>query len=65
MPGGTWIGAPPPSSGGEGYWPVVGEEALPTNVDPDGDEDSMAILPLCKGSGGSTGAYGFIDVAAE
>jgi hypothetical protein len=64
LPGGTWIGAPPPSSGGEGYWPVVGEEALPTDVDPDGDESSMAILPLCKGSGESTGAYGFIDVAA-
>ena len=62
LPGGTWIGAPPPSSGGDGYWATVGEEALPTVDDPDGDETTMAILPLCKGSGESTGAYGFIDI---
>ena len=62
IPGGTWIGAPPPDATGEGYWPVVGMEDLPTTANPDGNSATLAILPLCKGSGESTGAYGFLDV---
>jgi len=62
IPGGTWIGAPPPSEGGAGYWPIVGAEDLPGGDFVDGNPDTMAILPLCKGSGESTGAYGFIDL---
>ncbi len=64
IPGGTWIGAPPPGASGEGYWPVVGMEDLPTAGDPDGNASTMAILPLCRGSGESTGAFGFLDVVA-
>ena len=62
IPGGTWIGAPPPGSEADGYWPIVGEEDLPTAGNPDGNTAKMAILPLCKGSGESTGAYGFLDL---
>lgn len=58
---GNWIGAPPPGHEGEGYWPIVGIEALPSTANPTGDLSSLAILPLCKGSGTSTGAYGFLD----
>jgi len=62
IPGGTWIGAPPPGAEGEGYWPVVGAEDLPSAANPDGNPATLAILPLCKGSGESTGAYGFLDL---
>ena len=62
LPGGTWIGAPPPGSEADGYWPIVGQEDLPTDINPDGNPNTWAILPLCKGSGESTGAYGFLDL---
>jgi hypothetical protein len=59
---GTWVGAPPPGHGGESYWPIVGAESLPSSADPDGDPTNEAILPLCKGSGLSTGAFGWLDL---
>lgn len=59
---GTWIGAPPPGHGGEGYWPLVGLESLPSSTNPSGDTSKMAILPLCRGSGTSTGAFGWLDL---
>jgi Putative Flp pilus-assembly TadE/G-like len=61
---GTWIGAPPPGHGGEGYWPIVGAESLPGGTYPGGDTSKMAILPLCKGSGLSSGAFGWLDLEA-
>ena len=60
--GGNWVGAPPPGHEDEGYWPLADQEDLPTAADPDGNTDLEAILPLCKSSGGSTGAYGFLDL---
>ncbi|HET9346940.1 MAG TPA: pilus assembly protein TadG-related protein [Candidatus Limnocylindrales bacterium] len=62
--GGQWVGAPPPGHETEGYWPIVGEEDLPSAGDPDGNPDTEAILPLCKASGESTGAYGFLDLVS-
>ena len=67
---GLWVGAPPPGHGGEGYWEIVGAEHLPGGSiggtdgnTANGDEDTEAILPLCRGSGGSTGAFGWLDLA--
>jgi Flp pilus assembly protein TadG len=66
---GQWVGAPPPGNEGEGYWPIVGAEDLPggTNPGPDGltsngNESTEAILPLCRGAGGSSGAFGWLDL---
>ncbi|MEX1171411.1 MAG: pilus assembly protein TadG-related protein [Chloroflexota bacterium] len=63
VPGGTWIGAPPPGANPDDtYWPKVGAGGLPSSTNPTGDLDSMAILPLCRGSGDSTGAFGWLDL---
>jgi len=61
---GTWVGAPPPGHGGEDYWPLVGLESLPSAANPTGDTTKLAILPLCRGSGESTGAFGWLDLVA-
>jgi Flp pilus assembly protein TadG len=61
---GQWVGAPPPGHEGEGYWPIVGKEDLPSGSDPDGNPATEAILPLCKSSGGSSGAFGFLDLVS-
>src|SRR4029079_6271120 len=61
---GTWVGAPPPGHGGEDYWPLVGLESLPSATNPTGDTSKMAILPLCRGSGTSTGTFGWLDLVA-
>lgn len=63
--GGAWIGAPPPEAGSEGYWKLVPAEDLPGGTFPDGNPDTMAILPLCKGSGESTGAFGWLDLTPD
>lgn len=57
-----WIGAPPEGTVVDGYWPIVGIEDLPSTADPDGNPATMAILPLCSGSAGSSGAFGFLDL---
>jgi len=62
LEGGTWIGAPPPDQEDEEYWPIVGMESLPSTSNPNGDLSKLAILPLCKGSGTSTGAFGWLDL---
>jgi hypothetical protein len=61
---GNWIGAPPPGHETEGYWPIVGLESLPSAADPDGDPTKEAILPLCKESGTSSGAFGWLDLVS-
>jgi Flp pilus assembly protein TadG len=61
---GTWVGAPPPGHGGEDYWPIVGLESLPSTSNPTGDTTKMAILPLCRGSGTSTGTFGWLDLVS-
>lgn len=60
---GPWIGAPPPDDPSADYWPLVGAEDLPTTADPDGNPDSMAILPLCRSASGGSGAFGWLDLA--
>ena len=60
---GPWIGAPPPTEGADGYWPIVGAEDLPSAADPDGNPLTEAILPLCKSSGTSSGTFGWLDLA--
>ena len=47
---GPWIGAPPPDpeNVGDEYWPIVGAGDLPSPADPDGNPDTMALLPLCR-----------------
>ncbi len=32
---GTWIGAPPPDHATDPYWPIVGEEDLPDDREPE------------------------------
>jgi Flp pilus assembly protein TadG len=65
IPGGTWIGAPPPPHQGEEYWPIVGEEELPGSATyPTGNPATLAILPLCKSSGESSGTFGWLDLVA-
>ena len=59
---GYWVGAPPPGHEGEDYWPIVGMSALPSATNPSGDLGSMAILPLCKEEGGSSGTFGWLDL---
>ena len=61
---GPWIGAPPPDPEniGDAYWPIVGAGDLPSPADPDGNPDSMAILPLCRSSSGGSGAFGWLDL---
>jgi Flp pilus assembly protein TadG len=67
----TWVGPPPEGADpGDPYWPIVGAEDLPNggNAGPDlnpanGNEATEAILPLCKGSGTSTGTFGWLDLA--
>ena len=59
---GPWIGAPPPGHESEGYWPLVGEESLPSATNPTGDQSKMAILPFCKSSSGGSGAFGKLDL---
>jgi hypothetical protein len=45
------------------YWPLVSAEQLPGGTfGPDGDVDNMAILPLCRESGESTGTFGWLDL---
>jgi hypothetical protein len=61
---GTWVGAPPPGHGGEGYWPLVGAEDLPSAANPTGNLSTMAILPLCKSASGGSGAFGWLDIAS-
>jgi hypothetical protein len=61
---GTWVGAPPPGHEGEQYWPLVGLESLPSTTNPTGDTTKLAILPLCRGSGSSTGTFGWLDLVA-
>ena len=60
---GDWIGAPPPGpNAGDPYWPLVGQESLPSTANPTGDTTKMAILPLCKHSSGGSGAFGWLDL---
>ncbi len=60
---GNWIGAPPPGpDAGDPYWPLVGQESLPSTSNPTGDTSKMAILPLCKSSSGGSGAFGWLDL---
>ena len=59
---GPWVGAPPPSEAGDAYWPIVGAEDLPSASDPDGNPATEAILPLCRGSGTSSGTFGWLDL---
>lgn len=59
---GPWVGAPPPSEAGDAYWPIVGAEDLPSSSDPDGNPATEAILPLCRGSGTSSGTFGWLDL---
>lgn len=61
---GNWIGAPPPDPDhvGDAYWPIVAMESLPSPSNPTGDLSKLAILPLCRGSGISTGAFGWLDL---
>jgi Flp pilus assembly protein TadG len=61
---GQWVGAPPPGHEGEGYWPIVGAEDLPSAANPSGNTGTMAILPLCKGAGTSSGAFGWLDLVS-
>ena len=60
---GPWIGQPPPGEDpSDPYWPIVGAGDLPTAADPDGNTDTLAILPLCKSSSGGSGAFGWLDL---
>ena len=59
---GPWIGAPPPGHETDDYWPLVGEESLPSAANPTGDESKMAILPFCASSSGGSGAFGKLDL---
>jgi len=59
---GYWVGAPPPTSPTDPYWPIVGAESLPTTANPDGDPDTLAILPLCRSASGGSGAFGWLDL---
>jgi hypothetical protein len=61
---GPWIGAPPPDpeNVGDEYWPIVGAGDLPTATDPDGNPDTLAILPLCRSSSTGSGAFGWLDL---
>ena len=59
---GPWVGAPPPGNEGDDYWPIVGSEDLPSSADPDGNPATEAILPLCRGSGESSGTFGWLDL---
>lgn len=59
---GPWVGAPPPGESGDAYWPIVGAEDLPSSTDPDGNPATEAILPLCRGSGTSSGTFGWLDL---
>lgn len=59
---GPWIGAPPPGHELDDYWPIVGEESLPSASNPSGDPSKMAILPFCRSSSGGSGAFGKLDL---
>lgn len=61
---GPWIGAPPPDpeNVGDEYWPIVGAGDLPSPADPDGNPDTMALLPLCRAASGGSGAFGWLDL---
>jgi hypothetical protein len=59
---GYWVGAPPPTSPTDPYWPIVGAESLPTTANPSGDTSKLAILPLCKSASGGSGAFGWLDL---
>ena len=64
----TWIGPPPEGADpGDDYWPIVSAEYLPGGSvgGVTGDLGSMAILPLCKGSGNGTGAFGWLDLVPQ
>jgi Putative Flp pilus-assembly TadE/G-like len=64
---GEWyhVGPPDPSDPNYDpnvpYWDLVGAEDLPGGEFVGGDPSTMAILPLCRGSGLSTGAFGWLD----
>ena len=47
------------------YWDIVGAEDLPGGEFVNGDPSTMAILPLCKGAGGSAGAFGWLDLSSS
>jgi hypothetical protein len=60
---GPWVGAPPPGpDAADPYFPVVGAESLPGGTYPNGDVSKMAILPLCRGASGGSGAFGWLDL---
>jgi Flp pilus assembly protein TadG len=62
---GPWVGAPPPGHEGEDQWTIVGAEDLPGSATwPNGNPNTMAILPLCRSSGLSSGTFGWLDLAA-
>jgi hypothetical protein len=63
LAGGNWIGAPPPEHAGDNYWPLVDDADLPSATDPDGNPATMAILSLCRAPDGSSGAFGWLDIA--
>jgi Putative Flp pilus-assembly TadE/G-like len=49
---------------GSPNYPIVGQEALPSGADADGDTTKLSILPLCRGSGDSSGTFGWLDLNA-
>jgi Flp pilus assembly protein TadG len=61
---GTWVGAPPPEHAGDDYWPLVDQDDLPSATNPGGNPDTLAILSLCRAPDGSSGAFGWLDLAA-
>ncbi len=63
--GWIWVGPPPEGADpGDDYWPIVSADYLPGGSigGATGDLDSMAMLPLCRGSGEGTGAFGWLDL---
>lgn len=64
QPGGEWIGAPPGTDPTAGYWPLADASDLPSSSNLTGNTAKMAILPLCRSGGDSSGAFGFLDVAS-
>ncbi len=63
---GPWVGAPPPGNEGDPYWEIVGAEDLPGGSvgGVTGNLSKMAILPLCRGSGLSSGTFGWLDLVS-
>jgi hypothetical protein len=65
QPGGSWIGAPPGTDPGAGYWPLATLADLPSPSNPTGNEAKLAILPLCRSEGDSSGAFGWLDLTSD